>query len=130
MDQQGSILLTEDEVLIQQVVADGLRDAGFEVATATDGAEAIQMLEASPDLYRALVTDVQLGDGLNGWDLARRARELVGDMPVVYVTADSGGEWASQGVPNSILINKPFANAQLVTAVAGLLNDIEADRAG
>jgi len=130
MDQQGSILLTEDEVLIQQVVADGLRDAGFEVVTANDGAEAIQMLEASPELYRALVTDVQLGDGPNGWDLARRARELVNDMPVVYVTADSGGEWASQGVPNSILIHKPFANAQLVTAVAGLLNDVEAHRAG
>jgi len=130
MDQLGSILLTEDEALILDAVAESLKDAGFEVATATYGAEAIQMLEAEPDRYRVLVTDVQLGAGPNGWDVARRARELVSDMPVVYVTADSGGDWASQGVPNSVLIHKPFANAQLVTAVAGLLNDVDAHRMG
>jgi len=38
------------------------------------------------------------------------------------MTGDSADEWASKGVPNSILITKPFAPVQLVTAVSRLLN--------
>lgn len=40
------------------------------------------------------------------------------ELPVVYVTGDSANAWASQGVPNSVLITKPFAPAQVVTAVS------------
>ena len=43
-------------------------------------------------------------------------------FPVVYMTGAAADEWASQGVPNSILLQKPFAPAQLVTAVSQLLN--------
>jgi len=43
-------------------------------------------------------------------------------MPIVYMTGDSADEWPSKGVPNSILLTKPFAPAQLVTAVSQLLN--------
>jgi hypothetical protein len=38
------------------------------------------------------------------------------------MTGDSADEWASKGVPSSILLTKPFAPAQLVTAVSQLLN--------
>jgi hypothetical protein len=44
------------------------------------------------------------------------------EFPVFYMTGDSADEWASNGVPNSILLTKPFAPAQLVTAVSQLLN--------
>ena len=44
-------------------------------------------------------------------------------MPVVYMTGTHGEEWASKGVPNSVLLLKPFAPAQLVTAVSTLLYD-------
>ena len=43
-------------------------------------------------------------------------------MPVVYMTGTQGDDWASQGVPNSVLLTKPFAPAQLLTALANLLN--------
>jgi CheY-like chemotaxis protein len=73
--------------------------------------------------FRALVTDVNLGVGkLTGWDVARRAREVTQDLAIVYMTGDSAGEWASRGVPNSILLTKPFAPAQLITAVSQLMN--------
>jgi DNA-binding response OmpR family regulator len=71
--------------------------------------------------YRALVTDVRLR-GVNGWEVARRIREKEPAFPVIYVTAAPAEEWASQGVPNSILISKPFADAQLIAALANLLN--------
>lgn len=80
------------------------------------------MFEARLADYRALVTDVNLSGELTGWDAATRGRELNPDLPVVYMTGDSAHQWASRGVPNSVLIAKPFAPVQIVTAVSNLLN--------
>ena len=81
------------------------------------------MLDATEADYRALVTDVNLAPGkLTGWDVAKRGREINADLPVVYTTGSEAHEWASKGVPNSILVIKPFAPAQIVTAVSQLLN--------
>jgi CheY-like chemotaxis protein len=73
-----------------------------------------------------LVTDINLRGRMDGWDAARRAREIEPTFPVVYMTGAASEQWASQGVPNSILLNKPFASAQLVTALAQLLNAADA----
>jgi DNA-binding response OmpR family regulator len=69
------------------------------------------------------VTDVNLSPGkLTGWDVAKRARELQPTLPVVYITGTDANDWASNGVPNSVLVAKPFAPAQIVTAISQLLN--------
>lgn len=52
--------------------------------------------------------------------VAKHARELDPEFPVVYMSGDSAADWASKGVPNSIRLSKPFAPAQLVTAVFSL----------
>lgn len=49
-------------------------------------------------------------------------REINPDMCVVYTTGAAADQWLSQGVPNSVLISKPFAPAQIVTAISQLLN--------
>jgi DNA-binding response OmpR family regulator len=59
---------------------------------------------------------------LDGWEVARRAREISPAFPIVYMSGASAGDWTSKGVPHSIMLAKPFAPAQLVTAVAQLLN--------
>ena len=59
---------------------------------------------------------------MNGWEVARRAREIDPEFPIVYVTGAAADEWASQGVPNSVLLTKPSAPAQILTAVSQLLN--------
>ena len=59
---------------------------------------------------------------MSGWELARKVREIDPAFPVIYMTGAAGDDWASQGVPESILLQKPFAPAQLVTAVSQLLN--------
>jgi DNA-binding response OmpR family regulator len=123
------VLVVEDEELIQMLVEEALTPAGYEVLLAVSGTEAITRLEDDPATIQALVTDVRLGAGSTGWDVARRARELIHDLPVVYMTADSGADWSSQGVPNSVLVIKPFAMNQVVTAVSALLNDVAAKRA-
>jgi CheY-like chemotaxis protein len=110
--------------LIQGLLIDPLKDAGYEVLIAASGGEAIKLMEGQEAIsIRALVTDIRLGPSSpSGWEVARRARELHPEIPVVYVTGDSAHDWSSQGVPNSLLITKPFAPAQIVTAVSQLLN--------
>jgi CheY-like chemotaxis protein len=119
------VFVVEDEVLIQGLMIDPLEEAGYQVRVASSGVEAIKLLEGEAVAsIRALVTDIRLGppSSPSGWEVARRAREVHPDIPVVYVTGDSADEWPSQGVPNSLLITKPFAPAQIVTAVSQLIN--------
>ena len=72
--------------------------------------------------YRALVTDINRKGMMNGWEAAKAAREIDPAFPIVYMTGAAVGDWPSHGVSNSILLEKPFAPAQLVTAVSQLLN--------
>jgi CheY-like chemotaxis protein len=88
----------------------------------TSGEEALTLFQGNRAKYSALVTDTNLNGTMTGWNVARQIREAVPDFPVVYMTGAASTEWGAQGVPNSILINKPFAPAQLVTAVSQLLN--------
>ena len=115
--------MVEDEALIEQLVVAGLEDAGYEIAIADNAEDGIAMLEADGADYRAVVTDINLApQRLTGWDVAKRAREITADIPIIYMTGASNHEWTSSGVPNSILIAKPFAMGQIVTAVSQLLN--------
>jgi len=116
------LLLAEDEPLLHMILEEGLQEAGFEIVFAASGVAALNELEADAVRFRAVLTDIRLGTGPSGWDVGRRARELIADMPIVYMTGDSGYEWASKGVPNSILIRKPFVVPQIVMAISSLLN--------
>lgn len=116
------LLLVEDDEGVISLLEETLRDGGFDLELAKNGAAALGILEARSETLRGLITDINLGAGPNGWDIARRARELSEDIPVVYMSGASGHEWTSHGVPNSTLVHKPFAPAQIVTAISALLN--------
>jgi CheY-like chemotaxis protein len=115
-------MVVEDDLIIQAIIDEALCDGGYEPALATSGEEAVTLVSADRRRYRALVTDITLKGHMDGWEVARRIREVDPEFPVLYMTGASGDQWASQGVPNSILLQKPFASAQLVTAVSQLLN--------
>jgi DNA-binding response OmpR family regulator len=90
----------------------------------------VALLNQSDGKYRALVTDVNLGDDqMDGWDVARHAREVDPNFPVVYMSGKDAQDWASKGVPNNIMLEKPFAPAQLVTAIRSLLTPTHRPRA-
>ena len=117
------ILVIEDDEPIQAIIEDALEEAGFEPAIAPSGEEALTLLKGMTSAYRVIVTDIRLRGKLDGWEVAKQAREIDPDFPIVYMSGVSAAEWPSRGVPNSIMLRKPFAPAQLVTAVANLLND-------
>jgi CheY-like chemotaxis protein len=115
------ILVIEDEYLLQADIENVLTDAGFDTDIVASGEEALTLLMAGTKHPNLLVTDVQLAGRLTGWEVAKRIREKDPSFPVIYVTAYSQ-DWPAQGVPNSIVIPKPFASAQLMTAISNLLN--------
>jgi DNA-binding response OmpR family regulator len=111
--------------LLQRIAEEALRDGGFETVVAASGEKAVELLDTADGKYRALVTDINLGrDRMSGWDVARRAREIDAKFPVVYMSGESAEDWSARGVPDSIMLSKPFAPAQLVTAVSQALNDV------
>jgi CheY-like chemotaxis protein len=126
--QEPTVLLVEDDSLVMLVAQDALEAGGYSVVPATGGREALLALDARTSELSGLVTDVRLGDGPSGWDVARHARELKPDLPVVYTTTDSSGEWPVQGVPNSVLVQKPYAPAQLLTAISTLMTAADTNK--
>ena len=117
-----TILVVEDDQLVQGLVEVTLSDGGFDTVIAASGEEALTLLQGDKGKYRALVTDINLQGKMDGWEVAQRAREIEPDFPVVYMSGAAAADWTSKGVSNSIMLEKPFAPAQLVTAVSHLLN--------
>jgi DNA-binding response OmpR family regulator len=115
-------LVVEDDQLIQTIVEEALADGGFKTAITASGEEAITLLQGDKNKYRAVVTDINLVGKIDGWDVARTAREIIPDVPIVYMTGTHAEDWTSKGVPYSVLLAKPFAPAQLITAISNLLN--------
>jgi DNA-binding response OmpR family regulator len=122
------LLYVEDELITQDLVTIALQEAGFEVLTASDGDQALVQLGARSQVLRGLITDINLGECPDGWEVARSARELSSGLPVVYVSGACEHEWTAKGVPNSLMIAKPFAPAQIVVAISSLL--VALDSAG
>jgi CheY-like chemotaxis protein len=119
------VLVVEDDAMIMELIEPALAEAGYSVLVAHNGGEALKQLEQEADAaIKALVTDIELGSGPTGWEVATRARELHPEIPVVYMSGAEAAEWPSKGVPKSLIIQKPFAPAQIVTAVSQLLNTV------
>ncbi len=116
------ILFVDDEPLIFETVKETLEDGGFTVRPEHTADAALQALEECDGQLAGLITDVNLGSKVTGWDIAKRARELRPDLPIVYTSGFAAGDWSAQGVPHSLVVPKPFAPAQIVTAISSLIN--------
>jgi len=123
MTADQSVLYVEDEPLLRELATIVLGDAGFEVVTAENGTAAFEVLDEDGSPFCAVVTDVDLGAGPDGWAVAKRARELNRALPVIYVTGGSGHQWQSQGVPKSMLLRKPFTSVEIVQALQSILGN-------
>jgi CheY-like chemotaxis protein len=119
-----TLLYVEDQPIIQLELDNALIDAGYETMVAFNGEEALRLLESRCGEIAGLVTDIDLGGCATGWDVARRARELLPQIPVVYASGGSGVTWCAQGVPLSVMIDKPFVSSQVLVAMAILLNGL------
>jgi two-component system, OmpR family, response regulator len=111
------ILLVEDEALVSMALEAMLEDAGYRVIVAPDGAAALAEFQREPWQFDCLITDIWM-PGMDGWTVAERVREVRPGIPVIYTTGDSDDEWRIRGVPNSTVLNKPFALDDAIAQVA------------
>lgn len=116
------ILFVDDEELIFEVAKEALEEGGFAVRPAHTAEDAMAALEAGANELSGMITDINLGSATTGWNIARRARELRPDLPIVYTSGFASNEWPAEGVPHSTIISKPYAPAQIVTAISTLIN--------
>jgi len=113
----GRILLVEDREIVRELTTEVLRTAGFDVAVATNGREALELAELS-DPFDLLLTDVVMAE-LSGPELAERLRAADPALRVLYMSGytDDVLEAADLSVPGTAFIRKPFQTAHLIALV-------------
>jgi CheY-like chemotaxis protein len=116
----ASVLVVEDDPNVRLVLDELLHDQGLDVWSVADDLSAYQVLSQEADRFQVLLTDINLGAGADGFDIARRARSLNADIEVIYITGfpvDPG----RKAVEGGRLLTKPLnlgALAEMVRAAA------------
>jgi DNA-binding response OmpR family regulator len=105
------VLVAEDEWLIREEISQAFRHAGWDVleASSSEAGLAFAREECRID---AVMTDIELGGGVNGWDVADAARSTRPNLAVVYASGNTMGR--SRMVPGSAFFSKPCRTAELV----------------
>ena len=98
-----SVLLVEDEALISMLVSDWLSELGFDVHEARTACEALDYIDAGHSVD-VLFTDINLPGGMTGAELARRARALKPELPVVYASGRYRGDDLDGLVPHAAFL--------------------------
>lgn len=101
------VLLVEDEVLISQLIAASLSDRGFIVRESATADEALRYLRSGGEVD-VLFTDVNLPGSMTGTELARHARQLRPDLPIVYASGRYQPTNIGGLVPRSVFVSKPY----------------------
>ncbi|WP_161993712.1 response regulator [Muricoccus nepalensis] len=118
----GTVLVVDDEAVVRMLVGEVLRDLGYGVVEAKDGAQAIRALEAMPRID-LMVTDVGLPGGMNGRQLADAMRERRPGMKVLFITGYAENAAVGNGLlaPGMQVMTKPFAMDVLAAKIRSML---------
>ena len=111
------IIFVDDDQFTAAMSCEALRDHGYGVLELHSAAEALAAIDAREPLF-ALVTDINLGPGIDGFEIARYARAAYADLPVVYISGLNAPRHASEGVGGSTFIPKPYDVAGIIGALA------------
>jgi CheY-like chemotaxis protein len=99
-----TVLVVEDEALTRLDLVETLRSAGYEVLEASNAGEAFGYLQ-NERRVDAVITDIQLGGGPTGWDVAERFRAARSDIPIVYTSGNAVDQ--ARKVSGSVFFGKP-----------------------
>ncbi len=111
-----TVLIVEDEDLVREIAVVEFEEAGYRVIEAPSGEAALAHLAA--ERVDVLFTDIRLPGTVDGWGVARRARELNLRLPVIYASGFPGDTF--DVVPGGRFVRKPY----LPTAVVKLANEL------
>jgi two-component system, OmpR family, response regulator len=117
---EARLLVVDDEPNILELLSASLRFAGFDVATATNGNEALRVAASyQPDL---VVLDVMM-PGLDGFEVVRRMRKDEQRVPVLFLTAKDATEDKVAGLTlgGDDYITKPFSLEEVIARIRAVL---------
>lgn len=106
------LLLVEDDPLVRETVAAMLEDEGFDVVEAADAAAALALVRDGLDAP-LIVTDVDLGAGPSGAELADILRRLRPDMRIIFITGRLSSLANRNADEREAILPKPFASEAL-----------------
>jgi DNA-binding NtrC family response regulator len=119
MEPAAKVLLVEDEPMLSELLTEALTDKGFAVHAAPDADGALAYLRSAADID-IMFTDIDLGEGMDGAQLACIARLLRPMLPVIYASGRrSMGEFRT--VPGSTFLPKPYTLNQVDATIARYL---------
>jgi CheY-like chemotaxis protein len=107
------VLVVEDEWLISDMIATCLRDAGFLALEIPTGDAALSLLRQGGH-FDMLVTDINLGPGATGWDVADAFRATHPHRPIIYVSGNPME--LDRCVPDSLFFRKPYMPEDILRA--------------
>ncbi|MDQ1703840.1 MAG: two-component system, OmpR family, response regulator [Frankiaceae bacterium] len=125
---EARLLVVDDEPNIVELLSASLRYAGFDVAVARSGPEALRVArEFRPDL---LVLDVMM-PGMDGFDVVRRLRADDMRFPVLFLTARDSTEDKVSGLTlgGDDYVTKPFSLEEVIARIRAILRRFAAERA-
>jgi CheY-like chemotaxis protein len=105
----------DDDYVINLELHEFLEGCGFVVESVYSGITALAALKRHPPW--ALVTDLDLGKGPNGFAVAHYARAIQPRLPVVFISGAMAGRHAKEGVAGSAFVPKPCQGRQVVEAL-------------
>jgi DNA-binding response OmpR family regulator len=114
------ILIAEDSFLLSHELCEFMRDEGYDVKPVYCGQAGFEAINRG-EYFIALVTDIDLGPGPDGVDLARYARALSPHLPVVFMSGMTDPRHAVNGVARSQFVAKPCEPHQITEALAAAI---------
>jgi two-component system OmpR family response regulator len=123
---EARLLVVDDEPNIVELLSASLRFAGFEVASAADGQQALKLVESfQPEL---VVLDVMM-PGIDGFEVVRRMRGRQQLMPVLFLTARDATEDKIAGLTIGAddYITKPFSLEEVIARIRAVLRRAQGD---
>ncbi|HJZ46208.1 MAG TPA: response regulator, partial [Roseiflexaceae bacterium] len=105
-----TVLLVEDEATLRALTARVMRDLGYEVLEAANGAQAIEIALAQPHPLQLLLTDIVM-PGMRGNVLAERLTALLPGLKVLFMSAYTGSSLDDQDWlgARAAFLQKPFS---------------------
>jgi CheY-like chemotaxis protein len=114
---RGTALLVDDDITFRNVLGEMLAEDGWGVVEASTGEDALTFsgIEGQPTL---LVTDINLGGGMDGWALGRLARNRWPDIALLFISGDNQRHQQHHHFSPEVFLLKPFRWSDFLTAVA------------
>ena len=114
-----TVMIIEDERLLRLINTMEFEEEGFTVVALAHGEPAQEIL-ASGEQVDLLMTDISLPDSIDGWEIARRARALRPELPVIYVTGYSPDP--VQLVAGARFFKKPYLPSAIIEVARNLID--------